>query len=417
MTKFSPIVIIDCQIAGVAGDMFLGALLDLGADTAKVTSAIKSLELFSQSVYSNITVDIKRVMSKNFFATKVSVAANGKILTSAQQLVDIIEQTLHHLSLSVKAKQYALNVINTLVTVEANIHGGSLCDVHLHELGIVDTAAEILGVAVALDDLDFFNATIYVTPVSVGGGMFKFSHGLTSSPSPATLAIFQAKNFPIKGGPVESELATPTGAALLTNLASTVTPFYPQMVPKKTGYGAGDKEFCDIPNVLRITMGDSLTFFSDHGDSDVVAVLETSVDDVSGEVIGYTIDRLFLEGAKDVSVVPVFTKKNRPAHIIKVISDVAACRCLVNVLIEEMGTLGVRVYYCERYLVSRSVFSVSVFVAGHEELVRVKVSKNSRGVLVRLKPEFDDLNCLAKKTGLSLRELSDLVIARAKAVL
>jgi uncharacterized protein (TIGR00299 family) protein len=416
MTNF-PIAIIDCQIAGIAGDMLLGALLDIGADATKVTCAIKRLESTAQYGYSNIKVDIKHVTSKNFRATKVSIIADNTSSKNGKQLIDLIEKTVQSLDISSKAKQFASNVINTLVNTEANLHGTSLCDVHLHEVGLVDTAAEIIGTAVAMDDLGFFDAKIYATPVSVGGGLFTFSHGMTSSPSPAALAIFQSKNFPIKGGPVEFELATPTGAALLVNLVSEVTSFYPKMVPVKVGYGAGDKEFLDVPNVLRVTMGNSLVAPLVDDDGDKITVLETSVDDVSGEIIGYTVDRLFLEGAKDVNVVPVFTKKNRPAQIIKVITDQKNSQHLIDVLIEETGTLGVRVYRCERYIVSRDVFPIDMFIAGQKEIVKIKVSKDRRGNLIRLKPEFEDLKRLAEKTGISLRELSELAVARARTVL
>jgi uncharacterized protein (TIGR00299 family) protein len=412
MTTCSSIAIIDCQTAGIAGDMLLGALLDMGANAAKVIHAIKSIETPMSSVYSNIEIDIKQVTSKNFCATKISITtANEKRPKTGKQLIEIVEKTVQNLKISTKAKQYAINVIHTLVNTEANLHGGSLCNVHLHEIGLVDTAAEIIGTAVALDDLDFFNTKIYATPVSVGGGLFKFSHGITSSPSPATLTIFQSKNFPIQGGPVEFELATPTGAALLVNLTSDVTPFYPKMVPQKVGYGAGDKEFPEISNILRITLGKSL---ETHLRDDTVAVLETSVDDVSGEIIGYTVDRLFLEGAKDVSIVPMLTKKSRPAQIIKVIADQKDIQRLIDVLIEETGTLGVRVSYCERHIVSRNIFSLDISVAGQKDVIKIKISKNRQGKIVRLKPEFEDLKRLAEKTGLPLRELSDLVTAKAR---
>ncbi|MCL2287800.1 MAG: nickel pincer cofactor biosynthesis protein LarC [Candidatus Bathyarchaeota archaeon] len=418
MTNF-PIAIIDCQVAGIAGDMLLGALLDIGADAAKVTCAIKSLESTTIYGYSNIKVDIKHVTSKNFRATKVSVTADEKPYKNGKQLIEIVEKAVQNLDLSFKAKQFASNVIHTLVNTEASLHGTSLSDVHLHEVGLVDTAAEIIGTAAALDDLELFNTKIYTTPVSVGGGLFKFSHGITSSPSPATLAIFQSKNFPIKGGPVAFELATPTGAALLVNLASEVTPFYPKMVPVKIGYGAGDKEFLDVPNILRITIGNSFddSLVSNGDNNDQITVLETSVDDVSGEIIGYTVDRLLLEGAKDVSVVPVFTKKNRPAQIIKVIADQKDSQHLINVLIEETGTLGVRIYRCERYIVSRGIFSIDLSIAGQKEIVKIKFSKDSKGHLIRLKPEFEDLKRLAEKTGMPLRELSELAVASARAVL
>ncbi len=413
MTEFSSIVIFDCQIAGVAGDMILGALLDLGADAQKVTDAIKSLES-AEYGYSNIKVEIKHVVSKGFRATKASVTADGKTHKDGKHLIEIVEKTAQLLNLSNKARQFASNVIHSLVNAEAGLHGGHLHDVHLHEVGLVDTAAEIIGSAVAMEDLGFFDAKIYATPVSVGGGTFKFSHGITSSPSPAALAIFQSKNFPIKGGPVESELATPTGAAILVNLVSEATRFYPEMAPVKVGYGAGDKEFAEMPNILRITMGKPV---ENPLLSDQIAVLETNLDDVPGEIVGYAVDRLLEEGAKDVSILPIFTKKNRPGQIIKVMADQKDAQRLSNVLIDETGTLGVRLYYCERHVIARDVSSIDLTLSGQKETVKIKISKNSQGKIIRLKPEFDDLKRLAEKTGLPLRELSELASAKARETL
>ncbi len=410
MTEFSSIVIFDCQIAGVAGDMLLGALLDLGADQNKVTAAIKSLEK-TEYGYSNVQVDIKHVMRKGFKATKASVTADGKNRKDGKQLIKIVEETAQRLGLSAKAQQFASNVIHTLVDAETHLHGGHLHDAHLHEVGLVDTAAEIIGSAVAMEDLGLFDAKIYATPVSVGGGLFQFSHGVVSSPSPAALAIFQSKNYPIKGGPVESELATPTGASLIVNLGAEVSRFYPEMAPFKVGYGAGDKEFPEMANLLRITIGKPVQ----HGLlEDAIALLETNVDDVPGEIIGHTMDRLLAEGAKDVSILPMFTKKNRPGQIIKVIADQKDVQRLSRVLIDETGTLGVRVIYCERHVVARDVSQVDLTVAGQHEKVKIKISKDNQGKIVRLKPEFEDLKRLAEKTGLPLRELSEISSAKAR---
>ncbi len=141
---------------------------------------------------------------------------------------------------------------------------------------------------------------------------------MTSSPAPATLAILQSMNFPFHGGPIEVELATPTGVSILVNLVDEVTRFYPSIVPLKVGYGAGTKEFLDVPAVLRFTIGNSV----DSGlVRDEIAVLETNIDDATGEILGYAMDKLLSEGAKDVSIIPMFTKKNRPGQIIKVIAD------------------------------------------------------------------------------------------------
>jgi uncharacterized protein (TIGR00299 family) protein len=353
-------------------------------------------------------------MRKGFCATKIDVTAQGKTRKDGSQLIKIVEETAANLKLSAKAQKYASNVIHTLVQAETQLHGHHLHDAHLHEVGLVDTAAEIIGSAVAMEDLGFFNAKIVATPVSVGGGLFEFSHGTVSSPSPATLAIFQSKNFPIKGGPVESELATPTGASIIVNLASEVSSFYPAMTPVKVGYGAGTKEFPNIANVLRITVGKPI----DGGlAEDQIAVLETNVDDVSGEIIGYCAERLLAEGAKDVSVIPMYTKKNRPGQIIKVIADQKDAKHLSDVLITETGTLGVRVYFCERHIIPRESCFIDLVIGGVKEPIKVKISKNSKGEVIRVKPEYDDLKRLAEKTGKPLRELSELAISRAREVL
>jgi len=410
MTEFSKIVIVDCQVAGVSGDMMLGALLDLGADKSKVTSAIKSLENEAFG-YKNVTVDTKQVMRREFRAMKVDVTAEGKSRKDARQLIATVEKTAAKLELSPKARQYASNVIHTLVEAEAKLHGRHLGDAHLHEVGLVDTAAEIIGSAVALEDLGFFNAKIVATPVSVGGGLFQFSHGTVSSPSPAALAIFQSKNFPIKGGPVESELATPTGASLIVNLADEVSSFYPEMSPQKVGYGAGDKDFEEIPNVLRIVVGKPL---NDCLIEEQIAVLETNVDDVSGEIVGHTVDKLLAEGAKDVSVIPMFTKKNRPGQIVKVVADRNDVQRLSRMLIEETGTLGVRVIPCERHVMNRELGSVDILVGGEKETVKVKIAKDGQGNIVRIKPEYEDLKKLAEKTKRPLRELAEIAVSKAR---
>lgn len=412
MTRFSKIVVIDAQVAGVAGDMILGALLDLGADEEKVTLAIKSLEN-DEFGYKNISIDIQKVMRKGFCATKIDVTAEGKNRKNGNELIRIVEEAAKNLKLSAKAKQYTSNVIHTLVDTEAKLHGHHLPDAHLHEVGLVDTAAEIIGSAVALQDLDLFEARIVATPVAVGGGTFKFSHGTVSAPSPAALAILQSRNFPFRGGPVESELATPTGTSIVVNLASEVSPFYPEMTPLKVGYGAGGKEFPEIANLLRITVGEPL---KDSLLEDQIAVIETNVDDVPGEIIGYSVERLLAEGAKDVSIIPMYTKKNRPGQIIKVIADQKDTQHLSRVLIAETGTLGVRVYFCERHIVNRESHSVEVLINGVKEPIKVKISKDANGEIVHIKPEFDDLKQLAEKTHKPLRELSELALAKAREV-
>ena len=374
MIDSKKILIIDCQASGVAGDMILAALLDLGADTEKVISAIKSLEN-PEYGYKNIKIKINQVMRGEFKATQIDVTSESASKRHGSELIDIVEKAAENLALSTKAKQFASKSIRTLVGAEADLHKTSFDDAHLHEVALVDTAAEILGVAVALDDLGLFDAKIYSTPVAVGGGTFKFSHGTVSSPAPATLAILQSKNFPFQGGPIEAELATPTGVSILVNLVDEVSRFYPPMVPLKIGYGAGTKEFAQMPAVLRLTMGNSI---DNEIVKDEIAVLETNIDDATGEVLGYTLDKLLNEGAKDVSIIPMYTKKNRPGQIIKVIADQKDVHHLSQVLIDETGTLGVRVYFCERHIIDRELYTVDLPIWESRKRFGLRLQKTKR---------------------------------------
>jgi len=407
------IAIIDCQAAGVSGDMFLGALLDVGADSAKVVNAIKSIETYVNE-YRNLKVDIRTVTRRGFHARKIDVEAEKAREMNGAELIEIVEQCVNGLKLSEKARQFASNSVRTLVSAEAKVHGENLDEVHLHEAGQVDTPAEIIGSAVALEDLNFFNVKVYSTPVAVGGGLFKFSHGTVSSPAPATMEILRSKGFPVVGGPIESELATPTGVSILVNLVNEVAHFYPPMKPTVIGYGAGTKDFSEMPNILRVTLGEPLDF---NLLRDEVSVLETNIDDATGEIIGYTVDKLLREGAKDVSIIPMFTKKNRPGQILKVIADKEDVEHLSRILIDETGSLGVRVYECERRILARDTIPIEVEVGDLKKTVNVKVARDSKGEIIRIKPEYDDAIELADETSKPLREILELIENRARKIL
>lgn len=403
------IVVVDSQVAGISGDMFLGALLDLGADSKKVVDAIKSIENFTEA-FKNIEIQVRNVARKGFRAKKVDITAEFSSEIGGVELINIVKKCVENLSLSNKAKKFAINSISTLVNAEAFLHGESIEEVKLHEAGFADTPAEIIGSAVALDDLGLFNAKIYSTPVAVGGGLFKFSHGLVSSPAPAALEILKLKNFPIVGGPIEAELATPTGASLLINLAHEATRFYPLMRIKSIGYGAGTKDFEDFPNILRITLGEAVNHYLLKNE---IFILETNLDDVTGEIAGYTIEKLLKKGAKDVSIIPMFTKKNRPGLIFKVIADKKDVGKLSRLLMEETGTLGVRIYPCERLILNRETVPVNVSLNEIKETVNVKIARDLRGEIIQVKPEYDDVKRIADKSNKPLRKIMELIKMKA----
>jgi hypothetical protein len=407
------ILVIDCQSAGISGDMMVGALLDLGANAVKV---IKAMETVKDDVEwcKNIEISIRDVTRKGFRAKKFDVNTKRVNEMSGSELVKATVKCLEGLTLSRKAKCFALNSINTLVETEAKIHGETVEEVHLHEAGSADTLVDIIGTAVAADDLDIFNMKVYSTPVAVGGGLFKFSHGTVSSPAPAAIEILKSKRFPIIGGPTRFELATPTGVSILVNLVHEFIRFYPPMKPMAIGYGAGTKDFAEMPNVLRITLGEPLNY---QLLNDEVCILETNLDDVTGEIIGHAMNRLLREGAKDVCTIPIFTKKNRPGHILQVIADKADAERFSRILIEETGTLGVRRHICERHILNREFIPVEIIVKCMNDVVNVKVAKDSEGEIVRIKPEHDDVKRVAEKTNKPLREVMELVNMKAREIL
>jgi uncharacterized protein (TIGR00299 family) protein len=409
------IMVVDAQMAGVSGDMLVGALLDLGAKADRIIEAMKTLKDFLRGCKS-LEIDVRDTTRRGLRAKKVDVKIEEEVTErKGAELIEAARSSIENLRLSRKAKQYVLDCLSTLVDAEARVHGGSAKTVHLHETGSVDTLADIIGSAFALEDLDLFTgAKVYSTPVAVGGGLLNFSHGTVSSPAPTTLEILRSKGFPMKGGPVEVELATPTGVSLLTNLASEFVRFYPLVKPIAVGYGAGAKDFAEMPNVLRITLGEPCTYSLL---SDEIYILETNLDDATGEVIGYAVDKLLYEGARDVSIIPAFSKKNRPTQIIKVIADKASLEHLSRTLVEETGTLGVRIYPCERRVLDRESTSIEVMIDDIKELINVKVAKDNRGEIIQMKPEYKDVKKLADRTGRPLREIMDAVKKTARELL
>jgi len=413
VTGVKRVLVIDCQLAGVAGDMMVGALLDLGVDIPKFIKTMEAVGEYLEGC-TGLGIEVEEVLRRGFSAKKLHVRAeeHGHHHVHGSEIRDAIEKSIKDMGLSTRARDLALKTIDTLIEAEAKIHGESPSVVHLHETGSIDTVVDIVGSVLALEELSLLKDTkIYSTPVAVGGGLFKFSHGTVPSPAPATLEILRSKEFPMVGGPINFELTTPTGAALLVNIVDEATPFYPTFKPMRTGYGSGTKDFELIPNVIRLTMGEPISYglLSDH-----IYVLETNLDDVTGEVIGYTIDRVMKEGAKDISVIPMTTKKNRPGYILKVITDRENVERLSMLLMEETGTLGVRMYPCSRHILARESVSMEFKMEEQDEVIHLKVSKNREGKVIQVKPEFDDAKRLAVKTGKPLREILDTLSEKAR---
>lgn len=411
------IMVIDCQLSGASGDMILGALLGAGANESKVINAIQSVRNHVEWC-KQISVNIRDVKKGEFTAKKVDIQIDetnpkqgrGR---SASQVKTAVGSTIDELKLSAHAGEFASRVIDTMIEAEAKVHGkANGKDVKLNELSSTDTVADIVGVTAALDDLNVLSdAAVYSTPVAVGGGLFKFSHGVIQSPGPVTLEILRKFSFPMIGGPVETELITPTGASLLVNVVHVASVFYPDMKPSAIGYGAGTKDFGNVPNILRIVVGSAVN----HGLlTDRVYVLETNLDDVDGEVVGYVMEQLMNESVKDACVIPVMMKKNRPGQILKVIVDEKDIERISRMVIDETGSLGIRCYPVKRYVTSRKIISVGARIEGASRKVRVKIAESNSGDLINIKPEYEDVKNISIETGKAFREVQELVKKAAR---
>ena len=276
--------------------------------------------------------------------------------------------------------------------------------VTFHELGALDTIGDLIGSTVAF--LDIRPDIIISTPISVGSGFVETEHGLLPVPAPATVEILKSTSLLYQGGPLASasELLTPTGAALLAHFVQRSEPFLPQMRIEKAGYGAGSQDL-PMPNVLRASLGEI-----EDLSKDAIEVLETNVDNVTGEVLGNLIEVLMAEGAKDVAITPVLMKKGRTGHIIKVITAPQDAARIARRIMEETGSLGVRVMQVKhRFVAGREEKRVKVRIKGVEKEVVVKIGRDVKGNVLNVAAEFEDVKRVANELKMPLKDVMKIV--------
>ena len=378
------VIVIDPQIAGISGDMLLSSLVNLGADKNKIIEGIiKSQKFLSDSTIKKM--DFQKIQKQGIESTELILEIDENV--SKRKGIEIkkaISDSVNELNLTTKAKTFTELCIGTLISSESKIHGISEDSVHFHEASSIDTLVDIVGTAIALDDLRLFEEKIVCLPVSVGGGTVSFSHGTMSNPASAVLQIFKNSNLNIQGNNSKEELTTPTGACILVNLTNSPVEYYPSMNITSIGYGAGQKDFEGFSNVLKIIQGDENNF-----EMDSVKILETNIDDVSGEILGHLIEKIMDQGAKDVSIYPGITKKGRPTNLVCVICDDVKVDAIIDTLILETGTLGIRISNSNRFIVTRSNHNFSLTFDGKSFEVNYK--KSSHKGKTHFKIEFDDL--------------------------
>lgn len=371
----------DC-IAGASGDMILGALLDAGLPESTLREQLALLRL------ADFDLRIRRVEKNGFSATKVDVLVKDD--APARHLPEIEAMVLES-DLPATIKERAVAIFRRLGEVEAGIHGTTLDQVHLHELGGIDTIVDVVGTLAGLAALGV--ERVVVSPLPLGRGFVRGAHGPIPLPAPATVALL--KGAPVVGSNLDMELVTPTGAALLSSLAAEFGPI-PAMILEATGYGAGGRDL-PIPNVLRLFLGRAS---ASHLQIETLALLETNIDDQNPEIYDYVMARLFEAGALDVFLAPIQMKKNRPATLLRVLCRPEQADALRAILFAETSSLGVRQQSILRHCLARSSQTVETAYGP----VRVKVASWGEGQ-VKAAPEYEDCRHLAEVSGVPLREV------------
>ncbi len=374
----------DC-FSGISGDMTLGALIDAGVDAEAVRTAIASLGL-------PINLKVEKVRKGGFAATYVQVEAPDE---HKHRHLHHVEEILNRGSLSAKQRELALRIFRRVAEAEAAVHGLPIEKVHFHEVGALDSIADIAGAAVALDLLGAERFTSRSVPT--GCGTVKCAHGVMPVPAPGTAELL--KGVPLAPSKIEAELTTPTGAAILTAVVQEWTEA-PAMTVERVGHGAGTRNLPEQPNILRVFVGEAQGSQPAGLATDQVWVLETNLDDVPAEVVGYCYDLLFAAGALDVFTVPVLMKKNRPGVLLSVLCPESAVAAVEDVLFRETTTLGVRRYPATRHKLHRKEHTVQTPWGP----VKGKLGWREGRPPV-FAPEYDDCARVAREQKVPLRQV------------
>lgn len=360
--------------SGISGDMTIGALLDAGAGRDGLIAALTALNL-------GASFGVEKTKRRGITATRFTVSGGE---TKSHRHLSHIVKIIDAAPLADTVKQNALAVFHRLGESEAAVHGVPIEKVHFHEVGAVDSICDIVGACWALHDLGV--EEIHCSPVNVGSGTVNTEHGLLPVPAPATASLLTGK--PIYARGPQTELTTPTGAAIAVTLAKSFGPL-PALSISSIGYGCGTKDFPEQANVLRAIVGDHRR----APEALTISVIEANIDDTTPEVLGYAMERLLEAGALDVTFQPVFMKKNRPATLLRVLARPEDQEPLAQLIFAETTTLGVRIYNAERRVQAREIHEVETPYG----TVRVKVTG------ANCAPEYEDCRRLAIEQNVPLK--------------
>lgn len=379
----------DC-FSGVSGDMTLGAFLDLGVPVEWLKENLSRLPL------TGFDVSVTPVSRSGIQAKSVRVLTEDE---KASRDYAEIRHLLENSPLSSDVRAMSLKIFEKIAKAEAAIHGCSLDEVHFHEVGGIDAIVDIVGAALCVEYLGI--ESVFASEIPMGKGFVSCRHGTLPVPAPATLAILEG--VPVYGTDIPYELVTPTGAAIVVTLAESFG-VMPDMIVGKTGYGAGQRDIDARPNVLRIVTGEEPGREAGKQSETIVAV-ETCIDDMNPEIYGFLMDRLFEDGALDVCWIPVFMKKNRPGTMVQVLCRKNRKTAVINRILSETTSLGVRYYNVHRAQLAREqVVLESIY--GSVEAKRITDLQGS----IRIVPEYEACKKIAIEKNLPIRIVYDTII-------
>ena len=371
--------------------MVLGALVDAGLDLDIVVDAVSQMGVTGVTLASE---DAQRGGLTGTFV-RVELDADAERTRNFDDFIATVESS----ALSGQVKEQSGAIFTRMAEAEASVHRTSTHDVHLHELGTLDTLVDVVGTIVGLEALGVDK--VFSSPFPMGAGVFRSAHGVLPVPSPATSALFTMSDAPLVPAPGNpawtGEMVTPTGAGIITTLAEFRQP---KLNVQEIGYGLGARNPAEYPNALGLWLGE----LDEEASRDGLSLIETNLDDCTGEVMGYVQERLFTLGARDVWFTPIQMKKNRPATMLSVIVSDENERDAVETILRETTTLGVRVRPITRYEADREIRSLETSLG--TALVKVKVIG---GEAVSVSPEYEDCRRLAIETGLPLQQISKTV--------
>lgn len=379
----------DC-FAGISGDMNLGALIDLGVEKSYLISELEKLNI------EGFHLEIKQDQRRGITGTKADVIIENQDNEKHRHLRHI-EELVNGSTLTDRVKKLSLKIFDLIAIAEAKVHNISKEKVHFHEVGALDSIADIVGAAICLDYLKVDK--VMSSSIQLGGGTVKCAHGIMPVPAPATAEII--KNIPVKTGLVNHEATTPTGAAILVATVDEFTDIIDIPIVA-TAYGIGNRD-SEVPNVLRVYLCEEADVFEDVNHENAI-VLESNIDDMNPEHYDYMLELLFNAGASDAWLVPIVMKKSRPAVTLSVLCKYELVEKMKEIIFTHSTSIGIREYAVKKNMLRREESTVETSYGS----VRIKQSYFN-GKLVRSKPEFEDCKKLADKHQTSISEIEKAV--------